>query len=134
MPGQRGACSQHGTRLVKLPWAEPSSRFTRLFEGLAIEWLRQTSQSAVARQLRLSWDEIHHIMERAVIRGRQRRKAEPLPTLGVDEKAFRRGHHYFTFVTDLAERRVAATICWGLNNGRQYRGRLQHRRRRVDES
>jgi transposase len=102
----RSECSEHGTRVVNLPWAEPSSRFTRLFEGLAIEWLKQASQSAVARQLRLSWDEIHHIMERAVIRGQQRRKAEPLPTLGVDEKAFRRGHHYFTLVNDLTARRV----------------------------
>jgi transposase len=91
---------------VKLSWAEPSSRFTALFEGLAIEWLKHASQSAVARQLKLSWDEIHHIVERAVARGLQRRKAEPLPMLGVDEKAFRRGHHYFTLVNDLAARRV----------------------------
>ena len=54
---------------MKLPWAEPSSRFTALFEALAIEWLKAASQKAVAGVLKLSWDEIHGIMERAVQRG-----------------------------------------------------------------
>ncbi len=102
----RSECSEHGVRVVKLAWAERSSRFTALFERLAIEWLKQASQSAVAKQMGLSWDEIHHIMERAVKRGLKRRQAEPIPALGVDEKAFRRGHHYFTLVNDLAQRRV----------------------------
>jgi Helix-turn-helix domain of transposase family ISL3 len=35
-------------------------------EGIAIAWLKQASQKAVAEQLHLSWDEIHGIMERAV--------------------------------------------------------------------
>lgn len=43
-------------RVVKLPWAEPSSRFTTLFERLAIDWLRAASQQAVAEQLQLSWE------------------------------------------------------------------------------
>ena len=67
--------SEHGVRVVKLPWAEPSSRFTALFEALAIEWLKAASQKAVAGLLRLSWDEIHGIMERAVKRGLERRQA-----------------------------------------------------------
>ena len=45
-------------------------------------------------------------MERAVERGLQRRKAEPVPALGVDEKAFRKGHKYFTLVNDLLRSRV----------------------------
>lgn len=102
----RSQCLEHGARVVKLPWAEPSSHFTQLFEALAINWLKQASQSAVAAQLRLSWDQIHHLMDRAVGRGLARRKAEPVPALGVDEKAFARGHHYFTLVNDLTERRV----------------------------
>ena len=93
-------------RVVKLPWAEPSSRFTALFEALAIEWLKAASQKAVAGLLRLSWDEIHGIMERAVKRGLERRQAEPVTQLGVDEKAFRKGHHYLTLVNDLARGRV----------------------------
>ena len=53
----RSECSEPGVRVVKLPWAEGSSRFTALLEALAMEWLKEASQKAVAGQLRLSWDE-----------------------------------------------------------------------------
>jgi transposase len=56
--------------------------------------------------LQLSWDEIHGILERAVQRGLERRKREPMVYLGVDEKAFRKGHNYLTLVNDLNDSRV----------------------------
>jgi transposase len=99
-------CAEHGVRVVQLPWAEPGSRFTELFEALAIEWLKHASQQAVGDRLQLSWDEIHGIMERAVKRGLARRQAEEIPHLGVDEKAFRKGHKYLTLVNDLKRNRV----------------------------
>ena len=102
----RTQCPEHGVRVVKLPWAEPGSRFTELFEALAIEWLKHASQQAVGDRLQLSWDEIHGIMERAVKRGLARRQAEEIPQLGVDEKAFRKGHKYLTLVNDLQRNRV----------------------------
>ncbi len=102
----RSECPEHGVRVIKLPWAEPSSRFTALLEALAIAWLKAASQKAVAGLLRLSWDEMHGIMERAVQRGLKRRQAEPLTHIGVDEKAFRKGHKYLTLVNDLKRGRV----------------------------
>lgn len=102
----RMQCPEHGVRVAKLSWAEPGSRFTALFEALAITWLKHASQKAVAEQLQLSWDEIHGIMERAVKRGLARRQAEEIPQLGVDEKAFRKGHKYLTLVNDLKRNRV----------------------------
>lgn len=102
----RSACPEHGPRVVRLPWAEPGSRFSALFEALAIAWLRQASQQGVAELLSLSWDEVHGILERAVRRGIERRRAEPLPRLGVDEKSFRKRHRYLTVVNDLDRGRV----------------------------
>ena len=102
----RTQCPAHGVRVVKLPWAEPSSRFTALLEALAIAWLKAASQKAVGQQLGLSWDEVHGMMDRAVKRGLARRQAEPVPHLGVDEKAFRKGHKYMTVVNDLERGRV----------------------------
>src|SRR5262249_15916966 len=95
-----------GVRGGKLPWAEANSRFTALLEGLAIAWLKHGREKAVGEQLGLSWDEIHGIMERAVERGLARRKAEKIAYLGVDEKAFRKGHKYLTLVNDLSRNRV----------------------------
>lgn len=102
----RTDCPDHGALAIKLPWAEPSSRFTALFERLAIDWLKAASQKAVADRLHLSWDEVHAIQERAVARGLSRRQAEPVPYLGVDEKSFTRGHRYFTLVNDIEHTRV----------------------------
>ena len=118
--------------MVKLPWAEPSSRFTALLERLAIEWLGAASQKAVGEQLGLSWDEVHGLMERAVKRGLERRQAETLTKLGVDEKAFRKGHRYFTLVNDLERPRVlyvaedrASQLGWVLGDA-DGRAKAQH--------
>jgi len=53
----RVACSEHGVVQVKVPWAEPRSRFTLLFERLAIDVLNQCDVSGATRILRISWDE-----------------------------------------------------------------------------
>jgi len=54
---------------VSLPWAEPMSRFTTLFERLAVDVLKECDVSGTSRLLRTSWDETWHLMERAVARG-----------------------------------------------------------------
>jgi len=97
----RTDCPTHGVLAVRVPWAEPHARFTALFERLVIDWLKAASQKAVAEHLGLSWHEVHGIQRRAVARGLARRQAEPIPYIGVDEKAFRKGHRYVTLVTDL---------------------------------
>lgn len=102
----RSNCPEHGPRVVKLPWTEPGSRFTALFEGLAINWLLATSKTEIRRLLGLSWDEVHHIQTRAVDRGMARRKDEPIENLGVDEKSFKKRHRYVTVVNDLDGTRV----------------------------
>jgi transposase len=102
----RLACPRHGVKQIRVPWAEEGSRFTALFEALAIDWLLQASVQAVSRRLGLSWDEAAGIQERAVRRGLARRQAEPVPYLGIDETAFQRRHRYVTIVSDLKQPRV----------------------------
>lgn len=98
----RVSCPEHGVKTVSVPWAEPHGRFTLMFEALVIQWLRATrNQTAVADRLRLSFDEVHRIMERAVERGLARREEYPMRQLGLDEKSMRRGHHYLTVLSDL---------------------------------
>ena len=97
----RVKCSEHNVQQVAVPWAEPGSRFTALFERLAICWLKEASISAVAEQLRLSWDEVDTIQERAVKRGLERREALTPKKLGIDETSFQKRHEYVTVVHDI---------------------------------
>lgn len=97
----RVRCKEHGVRQIRVPWAEPGSRFTALFEAVVIDWLREASILGVARRMKLSWDEASGIQHRAVKRGLARRESRETPFLGVDETSFRKGHQYVTVVTDL---------------------------------
>ncbi len=97
----RVQCSQHGVRQVRVSWAEPRSRFTVLFERLAIDVLLETDVAGAATILRLSWDEAHHLMERAVARGLVRRPHKVPRVMGIDEKSLAKGQRYATIACDL---------------------------------
>ena len=101
----RCSCPEHGVKQIRVPWAEPGSRFTALFECLAIDWMREAGRSATARQLGLTWSEADGIMQRAVDRGLARRPALTTSVLGVDEKSFQ-GREFVTVVCDLDDGRV----------------------------
>ena len=94
-------CPEHGVKQAKVPWAEPKSRFTLLMERFAIKVMQQCATIKGARSiLGISWDEAWGIMERAVARGLARKGEAPVRYLGVDEKAFKKGHKYITVVSD----------------------------------
>ena len=99
----RVQCPEHGVRQVGVPWAEPKSRFTLLFERLAIDMLGECGVSGAAGILGISWDEGWNLMERAVTRGRKRKTEKAVRRIGVDEKAAAKGHKYLTLVCDLDE-------------------------------
>lgn len=100
----RVQCPEHKVKSVTLPWAEKGSRFTILFERMAIDVLLGCQNQTRARELlRLSWDEVHRIQTQAVARGMKRRQAEHI---GVDEKSFLKGHKYATVLTDIDNARV----------------------------
>lgn len=102
----RVRCEQHGVRQVRLPWGEPLSRFTLLFESFAIDVLWETDVLGAARILGLSWDEAHGIMERAVKRGLARREHKVPEYVGIDEKAIAQGQRYATIACDLSDEHV----------------------------
>jgi len=93
-------CAEHGVVTVTVPWAEPGSGFTVLFEALVIDWLKEASTLGVSRLMKLSWNAIDGIMQRAVERGLSRREATRATQSGVDETAFRKRHDYVTIVSD----------------------------------
>ena len=103
----RCRCPEHGVKTVIPPWAAKHSRFTLLFESLAIEVIQACrTVKAAAKLLRLSWSSVHTIMARAVERGLERRDAGPIVHLGIDEKSFGKGQDYVTVLTDIDGSRV----------------------------
>jgi len=60
----RVSCARHGVVVCALPWARHDSRFTRAFED-QVAWLAvNTSKSAVAELMRVSWRSVGRICER----------------------------------------------------------------------
>jgi transposase len=104
-------CSKCGVKTIGIPWAEPRSRFTRLFEALAVETIgacRSLKQAGAL--LSLSYDQLQRIMDRAVQRGMRRRERAPARRVGVDEKSYGRGHRYASVMTDLDGSRVLEVV------------------------
>ena len=102
----RTICPECGVKTITPPWALKHSRFTLLFERLAIDMIQEMSMSAACRLLGLTWDEADGIVERAVRRGLARRDLSQLRRIGIDEKSVLRGQRYITVVYDLDTSRV----------------------------
>lgn len=103
----RSSCKDCGVRQVSVPWAGPKSRFTLMFERLAIEVLKLTRcQSRAAKLLRLSPGQVHDLMSRAVERGPSLRELGEIEHVSLDEKSFQKGHAYGTVLCDVLEKRV----------------------------
>ena len=99
---------------VAVPWADRYQRYSKLMEQAVIMWLQACGNvDKVAATMRLDWQTVNRIMERAVERGLLRRENEPISKVGVDEKSFRKGHVYASILNDLDNNRV-----WDLVEGR----------------
>ena len=114
----RVECPTHGVKQLPVPWAEPGSQFTALFERFAIDLLRECAVQGGADLLRITWDEAWGIKARAVARGLARRGHEVVVHLGVDEKAIAKRHRYLTIVADEG---VTAVIQWVKKTARGFR-------------
>jgi len=105
----RVQCPEHGVKSVAVPWAEANSRFTILFERFAIDLLQETQNVKGAMNiLRIKWDATWNILQRAVARGKGRKEALPIPHIGIDEKAFKKGQSYLSMIYDLEKSTVEA--------------------------
>ena len=89
-------CENDKVQQVRVPWADPHSRFTQLFEILAIDMMQICSRSKASEHLSTSVDALGRIAHRAVSRGLERKAQArkngefPFPTqVSIDEKYWR---------------------------------------------
>lgn len=105
----RVKCRTCGIGTASIPWAQPYSRFSELFECHAIDVLQgcQVLERS-ALQLRITPDQLNYLMRKSVERGlRLRQEASmPLRELSIDEKSRQTGHHYVTILSDAVEGKV----------------------------
>lgn len=107
----RCRCEKHGVKAVRVPWAEPGSRFTLHFEAFAVAVISACrSLSQAAELLGLHWDSVQRIINQAVARGLARRTTQGIRRVGLDEKSFLRGQSYVSLMTDLDGRRVLEVV------------------------
>ncbi|WP_430450685.1 ISL3 family transposase [Rhodopirellula europaea] len=103
----RSKCLTCGVKTIAVPRAGKHSRFTLMFEAFGIRVLQAAANvSRAATLLRLSWDSVHKLIERAVQRGLDRRSLDSVNHVGMDEKSLGKGHDYVSVMTDLDHRRV----------------------------
>ena len=103
----RSKCEECGVLTLPVPWAEKHSRFTLLFECMAIEVIQACSSlSSAATLLSLNWKSVHAIMARAVERGLKLRHLDEVKHVGIDEKSFGKGQDYVSIMVDIDNNRV----------------------------
>ena len=99
------------TEIAAVPWAGKHSRFTLMFEAFAVQVLLASRSVEEARKLlNLNWRAVDDIRSRAVERGLILRDEERMDYVGVDEKAFRKGHRYVSIMSDLDNGRVLEVV------------------------
>ena len=105
----RVKCGSCGVVTASIPWAQPYSRFSEMFECYAIDILQSCQViERSADLLRISPDQLHYLMQKSVERGLALRQSVcmPITSLAIDEKSLQTGHHYVTILSDATENRV----------------------------
>lgn len=111
----RCQCRSCGTiSQVKVPWAEPKVSYTKRFEEAAIQKMSQMSLAATAREMRVSWRVLDHIVDRRVRLYLDRMDLRWLRRIRIDETSAKKNHRYITIVTDV-ETGMIVFICKGKN-------------------
>ena len=93
-------CPKHGVKQIDSEMGENGSDMTYAFESLVIRVAQECNVEATARLCGLGWEGSWNALERAVERGRQRKKHRIPSRIGVDEKSIAKGHKYETLVYD----------------------------------
>lgn len=97
----RVECPRHGVKRIDSEFGGNGSDMTYGFEKQLIAVAQECSIEGMSRLCGVSWDQGWNAVERAVNRGLERKPHRMPERLGVDEKAFVRGHRYETLVYDL---------------------------------
>ena len=95
---RRVECPQCGIVVEAVPWAEGKQSCTHAMRLFLADWAKYLSWSDVARRFGTSWDIVYRAVKSVVSYGLKNRNLQGVEAIGVDEVAYRKGHHYMTLV------------------------------------
>lgn len=98
---RRVACVSCGVRVEQVPWSSGKHRQTSSFAWFLAAWSKRLSWKEVASTFGTSWDTVYRSVEMAVRWGRAHMKLSGIEAIGIDEIAYKKGHHYLTLVYQL---------------------------------
>ena len=97
-------CKRCGkVKVERVPWAEGKRWTTTAYEWFLARWAKRLSWQETARVFGTSWDTVYRSVQRAVAWGLEKRSLEGITAIGVDEIAYKKGHHYLTLVYQINE-------------------------------
>lgn len=97
----RTDCREHGVLRINVPWAREGSRFTLLFEQVAIMLVREMPVLAAARIIGITDQRLWRIIEHYVTKAVESIDLTRVKAIGLDETAAKRGQTYVTVFIDL---------------------------------
>ena len=94
-------------KLVPIPWAQPGSSFTLLFEDEAVRLLQGgMSASAAGNHLGISDKRVFAIAQRRVSHALTEQPLQGVEDMSIDETSSRKGHNYLTVIGDRQAKKV----------------------------
>jgi transposase len=101
---QCNACK--ATCQLQVPWARTGSRFTLMFEALALTLAREMPVAACARILRSTSNAVWRQIDAHVALARTQESYADVKLIGIDETSCAKGHDYITLIHDLEQSRL----------------------------
>lgn len=103
---RRVDCKRCGVTTELVPWAEPSSPFTRDFEDTVALFAQKLDKTTISQLMGVAWETVGNIARRVVDRRGPNDLLDGLRRIGIDELSYKRRHNYLTVVTDHNRNRV----------------------------
>lgn len=100
-PVPRTNCPEHGIKRINVPWARKGSRFTLLFEQVAMAMLREMPVLVAARHMQVTDKRLWRIITHYVTKAIASLDLSGLTAFSLDETKSRRYHKYITVFIDL---------------------------------
>ena len=100
---RRVDCPGCGVKVERVPWANGKHRQTKTYAWFLADWAKRLSWSETAAVFHTTWYHVFTAVEMAVTWGREHMNLEGVTAIGIDEMAWRMGHHYITAVYQINE-------------------------------